>query len=150
MKMIGAVSQNGVIGLNNAIPWHDKDDLRRFKKLTTGSTVIMGRRTHESIGKPLPGRHNVIISSNSAFLGVENTSFSEALDKYGNTDAWVIGGESIYRQFLEYCSEIDLTIIPTIITTRGANFFPWINPQKWESSSTMIGNKVYINYRRRE
>jgi len=109
MKLIAAMSRNNIIGNGPDIPWHISSDLKRFKKLTTGSVVVMGRKTFESIGKPLPNRVNVVLSRNpNPIPGCEvYSSAEEVANKY--KDAWVIGGGEIYKLFIPYISEMYIT-----------------------------------------
>lgn len=154
MRMIAACSKNGVIGVDNTIPWKDKEDMKRFKSLTTGNTVIMGRNTYESMGRLLPNRQNVIISSSLKVEGAECSTLHDAINKYKDTDAWVIGGETIYTQMMPYCNEIDLTIMPMMIDLvpgpKKIIRMPWINPLEWDISKTYTrGDGVFIyNYKR--
>ena len=131
LRIIAAVSSNGVIGKDNKIPFHYPEDLKRFKAMTLGSIVIMGRKTFESIGRRLPQRRNVIISSTmKPKPGIKIfPTIEEALNYYFNDDRdiWFIGGEKIYEQSMQYVHEIYLTITPDIITGDNLAKFPWIN-----------------------
>jgi dihydrofolate reductase len=154
IRMIAAVSKNGVIGQENKIPWECPEDMKFFRKMTANSTVIMGRKTYESIGRPLPKRRNVVITrSTAAIEGVElASSFRDAIDmtstpipavavmdKDGNyvppedlDNIWLIGGHSIYLEGLSLAHEIYLTAIPETITGDNLTFFPWIDPSKFQ------------------
>lgn len=109
-----AVSQNGVIGKDNKLPWHFSADLKFFKALTTGHTVIMGRKTFESIGRALPNRQNFVISR-SAHQNTENLNFflsiEAALDAVQTPKAFIIGGAEIYKQTINKIEGIYLTRI---------------------------------------
>ncbi len=112
LSIIVAVSENGVIGLNNQLIWRLPDDLKRFKQLTLGHPIIMGRKTFESIGKPLPGRQSIIITRDKNF-SFEGTivvhSLEEAIEeakKIGTEEAFVIGGGDIYRQVQDICDKM--------------------------------------------
>lgn len=113
-SIILAVAQNGIIGKDNALVWRLKEDLKYFKKLTSGNVVIMGRRTYESIGKPLPNRHNVVISRNEKFSAQGCTvthSLESALkdaEKF-QKDIFIIGGAEIYKQAIPYIQKVYLT-----------------------------------------
>lgn len=115
ISFIVAVAQNGVIGRDNQLIWHLPNDLKLFKKLTTGHPIMMGRKTFESIGKPLPNRTSIVITRNTDwhFEGViVVTSVEEAIIAAQNTDAdeaFVIGGAEIYRLFAPYAHKIYLT-----------------------------------------
>jgi dihydrofolate reductase len=139
ISIIAAVSANGVIGVNNTLPFHYPEDLKQFKKLTSGSTVIMGRKTFESIGKPLPNRNNVVVSNTTPTTecitiasSLQYAIQSSPTDK----DIWIIGGASIYEQAMEYADQIVLTLTPDIITDVSAVRFPWINPIKFTNIGT--------------
>ena len=131
VSMIAAVSPDGVIGVGGRIPWHYPDDLRRFKRLTLGSTVIMGRRTWESMGgRPLPRRRNIVVTS-ADLEGVETArSLAEAIDR-ADDDVWLIGGARIYAEGMDHASVIDLTYVPDEIDDPEAVRFPPIDPARW-------------------
>lgn len=122
-KIIVAYSMNKTIGNDNKLLWSQSADLKRFKEITSGGTVIMGRKTFESIGKPLPNRRNVIISKNFKHDGVEVMTLEES--KKIESDVFIIGGGQIYREFLEDCDEILATLIHTKID--GDTTFPEID-----------------------
>lgn len=113
ITLIAACSSNKVIGNNNKLIWHVPGDLKRFKELTSGHTILMGRKTYESIGRPLPNRRNIILSRDPN-LKIEGclvySDLLEVLELYKN-DLFVIGGEEIYRQTLGYADKIELTLI---------------------------------------
>ncbi len=115
ISFIVAVSQNGVIGRDNQLIWHLPNDLKQFKKLTTGHPIMMGRKTFESIGKPLPNRTSIVITRNTDwhFEGVIVVSSVEeaiiAAQNTGAEEAFVIGGAEIYRLFTPYAHKIYLT-----------------------------------------
>jgi dihydrofolate reductase len=121
--LIAAVNRKRVIGVDGRIPWHISDDLKRFKRLTTGCTVLMGRKTFESIGKPLPNRRNVVLSSRS-IAGVETfMSFDSAIDALQSEEkVFVIGGGQLYERTLERADEILLTVVDS--DADGDTFFP--------------------------
>jgi dihydrofolate reductase len=113
--MIFAVSPEGVIGLGGKIPWRHPGDFRRFKRLTTGTTVIMGRATFDEVGKPLPGRRNLVVTSRPLEMpGVETVrSVDEALARAGDEgDVWFIGGARIYDEAMRHVDVIDVTYVP--------------------------------------
>lgn len=98
---IVATSSNGIIGDDNKLPWHFSEDLKNFKKLTTGQTVIMGRKTYESIGRPLPNRKNFVLSRSEQNPSDEVTYFQsieDAVQAIETADAFIIGGEDLFRQ----------------------------------------------------
>ena len=113
VKMILAVSQNGVIGNDGKLPWKIPEDLKRFKKLTEGNVVIMGRKTYESIGKPLPNRINIVLSGSWKMSKdypddiLIASNLQEALEissSFPGKEIFIIGGESVYRESLERVS----------------------------------------------
>lgn len=130
INIIAAVSGNGVIGLNNSIPFYYKSDLKNFKKLTTNSTVIMGRKTFESIGKPLPNRKNIVISSTN-YDSDDIITFNNLKDSLED-DCWLIGGRNIYEEGMQYTDYMYITVTPDIIKDSNAIYFPFINPLLFE------------------
>jgi dihydrofolate reductase len=113
IKIIVATSKNKVIGNNNELIWKLSSDLKRFKELTTGHPVVMGRKTYESIGKPLPNRRNIIITRNLEYevnVCEVVSSLEEAL-LLTNNDCFIIGGGEIYKQSLEVADKIYLTLV---------------------------------------
>jgi dihydrofolate reductase len=113
IKIIVAMSENRVIGNNNELIWKLSSDLKRFKELTTGHPVVMGRKTYESIGKPLPNRRNIIITRNLEYEvnGCEVVSSLEEALLLTNNDCFIIGGGEIYKQSLEVADKIYLTLV---------------------------------------
>jgi dihydrofolate reductase len=124
-KAIAAMSLNRVIGQGNKIPWHLPEDFKWFKKMTTGQVVVMGRKTFESIGKPLPNRETVILSrSRFAYPGVRTVSDLKDLDLEKETrDVFICGGAQIYAQTLPLCSDLYLTVVKQKVEG-GDAFFP--------------------------
>ena len=118
------MARNRVIGTAGAIPWHLPEDFRWFKRATLGGVVVMGRKTFESLGKPLPGRRNVVISRTSHFEGVEMLPSFEALDAraYAPAPVWIIGGGVLYERALPACSELFLSLVAA--EPEGDTFFP--------------------------
>ena len=142
ISIIVAASQNGVIGRDNQLLWRLPDDLKRFKQLTLGHPMIMGRKTFESIGKPLPGRTSIIVTRSPEYQ-VEGTlvvhSLEEALAVAGKLDteeAFIIGGGEIYRQALENNSvdQIYLTLVHA--DSEGDTFFEFPDEAKWQQNDT--------------
>lgn len=136
LAIIVAVAENGAIGKDNQLLWRLPDDLKRFKQLTMGSPIIMGRKTFESIGKPLPGRTSIVISRSSGsypagVIGV--SSVKEAIEearKTGAEEAFVIGGGEIYKLFLPIADKIYLTKVDTSI--EGDTFFKIEHTEEWK------------------
>lgn len=136
IRIISAVSLNGIIGVDNKIPWDYPEDMKFFRTSTANSVVIMGRKTYDSIGRPLPKRRNIVVSRNMQPVeGIEIASSTKhALDMCENEsrDIWLIGGESVYAEGMEFADEIFLTMIPKWVDTENTKSvarFPWINPQ---------------------
>jgi dihydrofolate reductase len=115
LALIVAVARNGVIGRDGTLPWHLPEDLKHFKRTTNGHAIIMGRKTHESIGRPLPGRRNVVVTRGGArFEGCETaSSLEDAIVLARQTDdcPFVIGGASLYEGALPFATEVYLTEI---------------------------------------
>ena len=133
LSLIVAMTPDGLIGSGGVVPWRLPDDLRRFKRLTTGHAVIMGRKTHESIGRALPNRRNIVVTrGTTAFApGIERaSSLSEALAAARQFDdsPFVIGGAEIYALALPLASNLEVTIVSppreTLPDSAGATFFP--------------------------
>lgn len=121
LGMILAVSANGVIGVDGKLPWHLPADLKHFKEVTSGGTVIMGRKTYESIGKPLPNRLNIVMTRDKTFSapGVEVVHSEEELFQKIKTKPknFIIGGAEIYEMFEPFCSELHITKVLTEVDT---------------------------------
>ena len=126
IAMIAAMANNRVIGKDNQMPWHLPEDLRHFKAMTLGKPVVMGRKTYESIGRPLPGRHNIVISRQQDLVidGVTRvSSFEEAKVAAGDCDELVVmGGGQLYEMLLSQADILYLTEIN--LTVEGGHLFP--------------------------
>ncbi len=139
LSMIVAQSENRVIGRNNKLPWNLPEDLRYFKQVTMGKPIIMGRKTYESIGRPLPGRLNIVItrSRDYARTGIEVVhSLDEALAQAasfceinGQAEALIIGGADLYAQALPLTQRLYLTQVHA--TVEGDAFFPHLAGNAW-------------------
>jgi dihydrofolate reductase len=165
VALIAAVAANGVIGAGGAMPWRLSTDLRRFKALTTGHPVIMGRATFESIGKPLPGRINIVVSGQDGFApeGVTVATSPEAALERASSAAqdagvdavFVIGGATLYAAMLPSADALHITHVEA--SPEGDTWFPAIDPAVWEPVNEErhpAGDKdtaatVYTVYRRR-
>jgi len=134
VKIIVATSKNRVIGNDNKLIWKLSSDLKRFKELTTGNPVVMGRKTFESIGKPLPNRRNIIITRNENYEvdGCEIVSSLEEAFLLTNNDCFIIGGGEIYKQSIEVADKIYLTLVDCEVN--GDTFFPDID-STWKKIS---------------
>lgn len=133
------MAENRTIGKNNQLPWHMPADLKHFKELTTGHPVLMGRKTYDSIGRPLPNRTNIVLTRDQNFSApdcVVLSSVEQALDMASDLDAdevFVIGGAAIYRQLLPRMHRLYLTIIHHKFT--GDAHFPEIDDTSWQEVS---------------
>ena len=138
ISLVVAASTNNVIGSDGGLPWHLPDDLRHFKRLTTGKPVVMGRRTFESIGRPLPDRRNIVMTRDPGYVarGCDVvSSVREALDLVsGAEEAMIIGGGQVYRDFLPHADRIYLTRVQADI--EGDTYFPDIDEAGWRLVSS--------------
>ena len=143
LSLIAAVARNRAIGKDNQLLWHLPGDMRHFRETTRGKPVIMGRKTWESLPekfRPLPGRHNLVVSRNPAYAAPGATlvaSLEDAIARAGGGEIFVIGGETLYRQALPlaqrlYLTEIDRTFV-------GDAFFPEITAGEWQEISRSKG-----------
>jgi dihydrofolate reductase len=134
ISVISAFSLNLAIGYEKKLPWHIPSDLKRFKQLTLNQTVIMGRETYESIGKPLPQRNNIVVSSRIKEIPQAQvaSSLKEALKLTKTETAFVIGGERLYREAIPLAQNLYLTLV--LKETQGDTFFPFFDiiPSEWE------------------
>lgn len=140
-SIIVAVAENDVIGYDNHLLWHISEDLKRFKSLTLGHHIIMGRKTFESIGKPLPGRVSVIISRQEN-LKIEGCVVVNSLDEAfevakNDSEAFIIGGGEIYKQALPIVDKIYLTRVHAGFA--GDTFFPELNLSEWSTECITKG-----------
>lgn len=143
--MIAAVTQNGVIGVENKLPFDYPADMKHFRTTTANSIVIMGRKTFEGIGRPLPKRRNIIITreKNLPFIDIEiASSVKEAIDMISGTikDIWFIGGASIYEAGMEFADKIVLTLTPDVELRTPAVKFPFINPRLFKLRDISVLN----------
>lgn len=138
ISLIAAMGRNRELGLANKLPWHLPDDLKRFKKLTRGHTVIMGRKTYESIGKPLPERKNIVITRDPSYraagCAVVN-SMEDALREAGaDSENFVIGGAEIYALALPFADKIYLTAVDA--ERQADAYFPKFEGEQWRVITT--------------
>jgi len=133
ISLIVAMASNRAIGLNNQIPWHLSADLKKFKKITMGAPILMGRKTYESIGRPLPGRSNIVISRNPEYRQAGCLVFNgieQALESCRDRDeVFVIGGSDFYRSMLAVADTLYLTQIHREFP--GDTFFPELDANQW-------------------
>ena len=164
--LIVAVAENGVIGSQGAIPWRLKSDMQRLKALTLGRPVVMGRKTFVSIGRPLPGRTNIVVTRDAAFRAagaVVTTSFAasravatgDALRRLA-TEIAVIGGAEIYAQWMECADRLEITEVHA--RPEGDTYFAAIDAAAWEEVARVrnpagpddSADYSYVTYRRRK
>jgi dihydrofolate reductase len=138
LSLIAAVSDDNVIGINNTLPWHLPEDLKFFKLHTTGKPVIMGRKTFESLGRPLPGRLNIVISGNADFKVPEDVvlsnNFGEVITKLqqdGTEEAFVIGGGVLFETCMPFIETLYITRVHGHFL-EGNVFFPAIDHSHWK------------------
>ena len=159
-----AIAENGVIGAGGAIPWRQKSDMARFKALTIGKPVIMGRKTFESLRRPLPGRTNIVITRDAAYRAAGAVVTTSALDaeavargdalRRSVTEMAVIGGAEIYRQWLDRADRLEITEVHA--RPEGDTHFG-IDTAKWEETARIrhpagpddSADFSYVTYRRR-
>jgi dihydrofolate reductase len=165
VMLIVAIAENGVIGAKGAIPWRLKSDMQRFKALTSGKPVVMGRKTFVSIGRPLPGRTNIVVTRDPDFRAagvVVTNSFAsaraiatgDALRRFA-TEIAVIGGAEIYAQWMAVADRLEVTEVHA--RPEGDTVLAPINPADWEevarlrnrASSDDSADFSYVTYRRR-
>lgn len=149
MKLIVAVDKNWGIGKNNDLLCHLPDDMKNFRKITMGHKIVMGRKTLESFpeGKPLKNRTNIVLSSNEIKEDVITCHSIEEVLQICDNDTFVIGGGSIYKQFLPYCKEAYITRIHKDFNAD--TFFPKIDDTKWiltEKSQIMTQNNIDFHF----
>ncbi|HHW48416.1 MAG TPA: dihydrofolate reductase [Clostridiaceae bacterium] len=140
ISLIMAMDKNNLIGNKDGLPWRLPADLAYFKKITMGHTVIMGRKTYESISRPLPGRRNVVLTRDKRFTAegcIICNTLDEALKFGQNEEAFVIGGAEIYSQFLPYARKLYITRIDE--TFEGDTYFDGIDFSKWRLVSKQEG-----------
>jgi dihydrofolate reductase len=139
ISAIVAMSENRVIGDDIHLPWHLPADLKHFKTITSGHPILMGRKTYESIGRPLPNRTNIIITRNHAFKAEGCTviqSIDQAIENAAATNCdemFIIGGAEVYKQLMPHIQRIYLTIVHEIF--EGDVFFPELNLAEWKETS---------------
>jgi dihydrofolate reductase len=137
------MDKQGGIGLHNRLPWHLSADLKRFKELTMGHHILMGRRTYESIGRPLPGRKMIVITHDKAFSPGDilvAASLPAALDlafTVGEDETFVIGGEQLFAQAMSLADRIYLTRVQAVVEADA--FFPGYDETQWRSTCIADG-----------
>lgn len=151
LSLIVAMASNGVIGINQQMPWHLSADLKKFKQLTLGKPILMGRKTHEAIGRVLPGRDNIVISKNLDYQALGCSVFNDidtALAAYATSaELFVIGGAAFYELLLPTADFIYLTRIHKSFI--GDTYFPNLNHQEWQEIERLdinTDNSVDFSY----
>lgn len=155
LSLIVAVAQNNVIGKDNKLIWHISEDLKRFKEITSGKTIIMGRKTFESLPGVLPNRNHIIVTRDKDYkVNSDNVTIvhdlNSLIDQYKNCDdeVFIIGGAEIYKQSLPYADKLYLTEINNFFD--GDTFFPEINYNSFKveyTSEDFIDEKSGITYK---
>ena len=142
ISAIVAVSENNVIGRDGHLPWHLSQDLKRFKAITTGHAIILGRKNYEDIGRPLPNRTNYVLTRNKDFQApgcIVCASLEEAIEAAraaGETECFIIGGAAVYREAMPLVEKMYVTRVLSHVS--GNVFFP-----KWENSFRRVSRKLY-------
>lgn len=148
LTIIAAISENNVIGINGKLPWKIPEDLHRFKRLTIGNTIIMGRKTFESIGKPLPGRENIVLTRQENYQNpgiVLAHTLEEALSIARNDSIFAIGGQEIYKAALPLANRMELTKVHR--NYEGDTFFPEVDYSQWKlNDQEEWGDFTYMSY----
>ena len=159
-----AIAENGVIGRDNALPWHLKSDLQRFKKITMGRPIIMGRKTYESIGRPLPGRTNIVVTRDAGFKadGVVTASSLDAAYDIAAEDAvrrlvteiMVIGGADIFKQWMNRADRLEITEVhakpdgDTHLTAIDNKVWQEVSRERHAKTEGDSADYSYVTYRR--
>jgi len=137
LSLVVAMDKNRIIGIDGGLPWHLSSDLKYFRDITMGKPIIMGRKTHESIGRPLPGRRNIVVTRNENFTaeGCDVvTSLEAAMDLIADEpEAMMIGGASLYIDTLPIADQLYMTEVYAEV--EGDTWFPEIDPEQWQELS---------------
>ncbi|UQD52459.1 dihydrofolate reductase [Bacillus methanolicus] len=144
ISLIWAMDENRVIGKDNKLPWHLPEDLKFFKRVTMGHPIVMGRKTHDSIGRNLPGRENIVITRKKDFQcdGCTILYSIQELINYAakkNEEVFVIGGAEIFKEILPFADKLYCTLIHN--SFEGDTFFPELNMEEWQLVSQEKGIK---------
>jgi len=140
LSLIVAVANNNVIGVNNTLPWHLPEDLKRFRALTTGHHIIMGRKTYESLGRLLPGRTTVVVTRNVNYK-LEGALIAHTLESavalcQNDDEVFLIGGAELYNEGLKLVSKLYITEVD--INVKGDAFLPEIDSNQWHETSREV------------
>jgi dihydrofolate reductase len=148
LSFIVAMDKNRLIGKNNQLPWHLPEDLKFFKRVTMGHPIVMGRKTHESIGRILPGRENIVITRQQDYICKGCTMFYSVdafinYSKEQNDEIFVIGGAEIFKETFPYADRLYITFINEEF--EGDTYFPNFNEEEWNLVSVEKGIKDEMN-----
>ena len=154
VTIVAAVARNGVIGVGGGLPWHLPEDLRRFKELTIGHVLVMGRRTYESIGRPLPGRTTVVVTRRPDWsagadevIRARDVPGALALATEIDDEVFVVGGGQVYEEALPLADRLELTFVDA--EPEGDTFFPEVDWSQWRAVAREEGDGVaYVTYER--
>lgn len=150
--IIAAIAKNGVIGANGSIPWHSKEDFKHFKETTLGFPVLMGLKTFESLGRPLPGRLNIVLSNlltehsegeNPIYFSEMKYALQFCRDK-GFEKVFIIGGGSVYKQTIEFADEMVLSFMDLLV--EGDVHFPEIDEKVWVKVREIDKGEFVVKY----
>lgn len=148
LAIIVARAKNGVIGVNNTLPWRLPEDLKHFKNTTLGHPIIMGRNTWESLGKALPGRRNIVVSRNPDYEATDAEVFEsidDAIDACSGSDkVFIIGGAQIYDEALIYVDKLIITEVD--IEVDGDAYFPNVDEMLWKETSREVHHNGEIGF----
>ena len=138
INIIAAIGESNQIGLNGKLPWNISEDMAHFRSITTGHTVIMGRNTYEAIGRPLPNRRNIVVTSRPQGAFTETITVATLLDQAlalcsNNDTVYIIGGERLYSEALSLAERLIITHVP--YAGPADSFFPSIDPTLWHAES---------------
>ena len=154
LKAIAAMSLNRVIGAGNKIPWHLPEDFKWFKKMTTGHVIVMGRKTFESIGRPLPNRTTIVLTrSPERVRGAQTISDLRQIESLNpgvaGREVFICGGAQVYQQTLPFCSDLYLTVVKRVV--EGDRFFPTFE-DRFELAEEILDGPEFkiLRYRNRE
>ncbi|WP_053038317.1 dihydrofolate reductase [Staphylococcus haemolyticus] len=138
LSILVAHDEQRVIGYNNDLPWHLPNDLKHVKKLSTGNTLLMGRRTFESIGKPLPNRRNVVLTSDTTF-NVDGVDVIHSIDDIYKLEGhiFIFGGQSLFEEMIDKVDDMYITVVNG--KHQGDTFFPPYTFEEWEVESSVDG-----------
>jgi dihydrofolate reductase len=142
ISLIAALDKHGAIGKEGRIPWHLPADMRYFRRKTAGKSIIMGRKTYISIGKPLPKRHNIVLTRSADFRAPGCTvahDVTGALNAASGSEVMIIGGGEIYKLFLPLADRLYLTFVE--VSLKGDTYFPTVDPAHW-TTTRIVGRQA--------